>query len=114
MEKTKEKRSHQPFHLTRVAMKARFRTLASAWERDVVNCSSASQMAMHPAYQQIIGMGREALPLILRELQRENNHWFWALRAITGENPVPAGSQGCVPEMASAWLDWGRRKGLLR
>lgn len=59
-------------------------------------------MAMHPAYQQIIGMGREAVPLILRDLQRRPDHWCWALAHITGEDPVPA-------EVAEAWLDWGRQ-----
>lgn len=44
---------------------------------------------MHPAYQQIIGMGEKALPLILRDLRdRPTGHWFWALNAITGEEPT--------------------------
>jgi hypothetical protein len=61
---------------------------------------------MHPAYQQIIGMGVDALPLILRELEREPDHWFWALEAITGENPVPPTDRGRLNEMARAWLRW--------
>ena len=64
---------------------------------------------MHPAYQQIIGMGEEALPLILEELSRRPGHWFWALKAITGEDPVPAEHAGEVPEMTRAWLEWGRQ-----
>lgn len=94
-------------------LEARFRELASAWMRDVINCSSVTQMSMHPAYQQIIGMGPDAVPLILRELEREANHWFWALRSITGEDPVPPASRGRVREMAAAWLSWGRQRGLL-
>jgi hypothetical protein len=97
-----------------MTLQARFRMLAQAWKRDVLNCSSVTQMAIHPAYQQIIGMGPDALPLILRELRREPNHWFWALRAITGEDPVSPGSRGRLSEMAEAWLRWGRQRGLLR
>jgi len=66
---------------------------------------------MHPAYQQIIGLGPPALPLILAELDRELDHWFWALKAISGEDPVPIESRGNMREMANAWLKWGREKG---
>jgi hypothetical protein len=71
-------------------------------------------MAMHPAYQQIIGMGTPAVPLILAELKRGVDHWFWALRAITRENPVPPESLGDMDAMAAAWLAWGRMKGYAR
>lgn len=68
-------------------------------------------MAMHPAYQQIIGMGRTAIPYILEELAERGGHWFWALRAITGENPVDGSDQGDVEKMKLAWLQWGVREG---
>lgn len=63
-------------------------------------------ISMHPAYQKIIGMGELALPLIMRELRTRPNHWFWALKAITGEDPVPPQYRGQVRKMAAAWLDW--------
>jgi hypothetical protein len=65
-------------------------------------------------YQQIIGMGPGAVPLILAELSQETDHWFWALEAISSENPVPPEAAGDVEKAAEAWLDWGRRKGLFR
>ena len=68
---------------------------------------------MDPAYQQIIGLGREALPLILRELEAGRvDHWFWALFAITGENPVTPAHEGRLDEMALDWLSWARRTGV--
>ena len=48
-----------------------------------------AQMAMLRPYQQIVGMGMIAVPLILEELHREPDQWFWALECITEENPVP-------------------------
>lgn len=45
------------------------------------------EMAMHPAYQRIIGLGPEVAPLLLRELERQPDHWFWALKALTGADP---------------------------
>ncbi len=43
-------------------------------------------MAMLNPYQRIIGIGWPVVPLILDELQREPDQWFWALEAITDEN----------------------------
>jgi hypothetical protein len=34
-------------------------------------------------------MGKDAIPLLLRELGKKSGRWFWALKAITREDPVP-------------------------
>jgi hypothetical protein len=68
-------------------------------------------MALHPAYQQIVGMGRSALPFLFRELKQRPDHWFWALRAITGENPVSSEHRGNIINMARDWLEWAGQKG---
>ena len=70
-------------------------------------------MAMLRPYQQIIGMGTAAVPLILEELQREPDQWFWALECITEENPVPPQDAGRVRAMAEAWVRWGIERGFL-
>jgi hypothetical protein len=96
------------------AVEYRFLALARRWHDDTRLASSLSMIAMHPAYQEMIGMGEQALPLIFRELaaERENpGHWFWALRAITGADPVPAELKGMIREMAGSWLNWAREKG---
>jgi hypothetical protein len=68
-------------------------------------------MALHSAYQQIIGLGAECVPLLLAELERTPDHWFWALRSITGENPVRPEHRGKLALMAKDWIDWGRGQG---
>ncbi len=75
--------------------------------------SNTAQMAMLRSYQQIIGMGEPAVPLLLEELQREPDHWFWALEAITQESPVPPEAKGKLNETARAWIEWGRQKGYI-
>ena len=60
------------------------------------------------AYQQIIGMGERALPLIFDEMQAHGGRWFWALRAITGENPVRPEDRGDARRMTQTWLEWAR------
>ena len=58
-------------------------------------------------------MGAKALPYIFRELEREPDQWFWALRAITGANPIKPEQQGRIQEMAAAWIEWGRERGVI-
>ncbi len=91
-------------------LRERFERLAAEWKRESRYLSNTAQMAMLKPYQRIIGMGLPAVPLILDELRREPNHqWFWALEAITEENPVPPEAAGNVHLMAQAWIDWGKR-----
>jgi hypothetical protein len=54
-----------------------------------------------------------AVPLLLEELQRDPDQWFWALEAITQENPVPPQAAGKVRPMAEEWVAWGKRQGYM-
>jgi hypothetical protein len=90
---------------------ARFAELAETWRRETAVISSTTEMAMHPAYQQIIGMGPAAVPLILRELEERPAHWFWALKAITSADPVQPEDRGRLRQMTQAWLEWGKEHG---
>src|SRR5437879_4382497 len=87
-------------------IRERFRRLAADWKQHSLHMSNVAQMAMLRPYQQIIGMGWPAVPLILDELQSEPNQWFWALEAITDEDPVPPEAAGNVRLMAQAWVEW--------
>jgi hypothetical protein len=88
-----------------------FLELAEQWRRETGMMSLITKMSMHPAYQRIIGMGQAVVPLILRELEQEPDHWFWALQAITGANPVQSEQRGRLKQMAEAWIQWGRENG---
>lgn len=98
----------------RESIEPEFNDLVMQWKSERTATSSTTVIAMHPAYQRIIGMGKAALPLILRELDRELDHWFWALRAISGEDPIPFEHRGKMKQMAIDWLEWGRVKGYVR
>ena len=86
----------------------RFQKLAATWKSAVRFLSDTDEMCSHPAYQEIIGMGPAAVPFIFSELEREPDNWFWALKAITGEDPVPEEHRGDVALMAKDWLAWGQ------
>ncbi len=89
----------------------RFYQLLKEWQDSRGPTSSVTQLAMHPAYQQIIGIGPDALPFILRELERTPDHWFWALNAITGLDPVRVEDRGRLRKMAAAWIRWAKDEG---
>ena len=71
------------------------------------------ETVLHPSYQRIIGMGTDALPLIFEELRKKPGHWFWALHAITGAEPVPDQDKGRVKKMAEHWINWGKEEGII-
>ncbi len=92
-------------------LESQFIELAAVWRKETKFTSSTTVMCTHPAYQRIIGMGESVLPLIFRDLQTEPDHWFWALKAITGCDPVPPSHRGDLDAMTCDWLTWGRSKG---
>lgn len=96
-----------------VDISERFRRLASEWKEQSRYLSNTAQMAMLKSYQRIIGMGWPAVPLILEEMRREPDQWFWALEAIADENPVPPEAAEDVSLMTQAWIEWGIAQGLL-
>jgi hypothetical protein len=98
---------------TKSSLPERFQRLAADWKEQSRFLSNTAQMAMLKPYQRIIGMGVPVVPLILEELRREPDQWFWALEAITEENPVPSADAGNVRAMADAWIEWGRQHGHL-
>lgn len=97
--------------LTDEQLEQTFRQLANKWKDETINLSSMQQMTLRPSYQQIIGLGPRAIPLILNELKSEPDFWFWALRALTRANPVTDNMAGDLSAMTKVWLDWGHEHG---
>ena len=83
------------------------------WLAQTRHISSPVDKYLHPSYARIIGLGWAVAPHILNSLKRQPNDWFYALRAVTGENPVPASAAGNVRRMAGIWITWGEFKGLI-
>jgi hypothetical protein len=93
------------------SVKARFQHLASVWHAETAFISSSNEIVAHPAFQEIVGMGSAAVPLLLQELESRPGHWHRALRLITGADPVPVEDRGNLEKAAEAWLRWGREHG---
>ena len=91
-----------------------FQQLSKRWKKETVSSSDVMEMVLHPAYQKIIDMGEDAIPLILNDLiQNGPHHWFWALAAITRDNPVTDDTPTNLKAVTEAWLKWGRERGYI-
>jgi len=90
-----------------------FKALAKAWYINTQFTSSATEMANNQYYQAIINIGSPAIPFILNDLEKEPDHWFWALKEITGQDPVKPDNMGNILGMTEDWLCWGRDNGYI-
>jgi hypothetical protein len=89
----------------------KFIRLRDEWKAERGHEPSTMKTVLLPAYQKIIGMGPVVVPLLLRELEANLDNWFWALMAITEEDPVQESIRGDGEAMAKAWLKWGKEHG---
>lgn len=96
----------------RASLRERFNALADEWIAATRLSSSVIETCMHPAYQQIIGLGPAVLPLVLEDVAQGELHWGWALRALTGHDAAEGAET--LPQARDAWARWGREAGLLR
>jgi hypothetical protein len=90
------------------AIEREFQELARVWKVESMFMSSVTDMVNLPSYQKIIGMGPRVIPLLLSDLAREPQHWFIALSALTGTDPVPSEDRGDADKMTAAWFRWGQ------
>jgi hypothetical protein len=91
-----------------------FQKAVAEWMHEKGPSSNSARIAAHPAFRRIVAKGWEAVPFLLRELETRPSLLVLALSEITAENPVPRESRGKVKEMAKAWVEWGKKKGLVR
>ena len=95
-------------------LERKFVALAETWNRETAHLSSTRQMTEHPAYREIVSLGRAVVPMIFKELVREPGfHWFQALREILGSGPeIPSEARGRLGLVATHWLRWGKEHGI--
>jgi hypothetical protein len=111
-ERTPRRQSLEPELLVFSRNRALFNELVAKWRPDATYESMTHRVAMLPAYQEMIGMGRPALRLILERLATDPSpHWLWALRAIAREDPAQDTKE--VASAVEAWLEWGEPRGYL-
>ena len=96
---------------TPVSLPQQFEMLAEVWRNETGMYSVDTRKVAHPAYLRIISMSHQAIPLILNELRERGGHWYQALEAILGYNPIHVRGPISIQELRERWLDWGKQQG---
>src|SRR5437764_9099947 len=89
------------------SLEERFRRLEATWIAETAYLSSSTDIRNHPAFLEIIGLGKPVVPWIFRDWERRPRFWAWALSQITGVDPVPEADRRDLAKVSEAWLRWG-------
>ncbi|MEP7374367.1 MAG: hypothetical protein ABI675_13320 [Chitinophagaceae bacterium] len=95
------------------SLKDYFDSLKYLWLEETKFSSNVFLTANHPAHLAILQLGEQVLPLLIEELQENNNHWFITLNKITGVNPVAAEHAGDVELMKNDWITWAQDNNII-
>jgi hypothetical protein len=71
------------------------------WQHDTRFVSSVKAVTSHPSFMQIVNMGGNAVPFILKEIERQPSNLVWALNAIFHKK---IGNGGTVTEACRLWI----------
>jgi hypothetical protein len=58
------------------AIEKRFNELADSWHRETDFLSSSSGITSNENYLRIISMGKQVIPLILKDLKERGGFWY--------------------------------------
>lgn len=95
------------------SLEKQFKELANRWKKETGHYSTMIHVTRNENYLRIIALGKPIIPYILRDLEKEPDYWFEALRLLTGHNPVSKDHLGDLDKMTSDWLNWGRKEKLI-
>lgn len=87
----------------------KFDFYSGIWKTETMFSSNSSEITNNSAYRSIIGLGKDIIPFIIEDLKQSENHWFYALELLTGENPIKSEHRGIINLMKSDWLNWAER-----
>ncbi len=90
-------------------LKEKFEAYTSIWITETMFSSSVHEIINNSAYRSIVKLGKDVIPFIIEELKKEENHWFYALEALTGQNPIKQEHRGIIRLMKSDWIEWAEK-----
>tara|TARA_Y100000310_G_scaffold345276_1_gene463342 strand:+ start:5132 stop:5431 length:300 start_codon:yes stop_codon:yes gene_type:complete len=97
-----------------VDIEKKYKELKVKWQDETAYFSSLSMKVDNPHHQKICNLGSKIVPIILNEFRNGDiDHLFFALRNITGADPIPEEDRGKVQKMAQHWVNWGIKEGII-
>lgn len=95
------------------SLETKFNDFVITWKRATSNIPSIRRRLKHNSYQEIINLGKPVLPLLLKEMESNPDHWMVALSVLSGANPVPKNAAEDVKRAAQLWIEWGKKAKLI-
>ena len=92
-------------------VRERFVELHEEWSSRTMFSSALDDLIYDEAFQRILAMGPQVIPLALDQLHSEPIPWFYALKMLADEDPAEGISD--PDEAIERWLSWGRANGIL-
>ncbi len=90
-----------------------FNELANKW-REETGLFSTSFHKINDSYLEVISLGKEVVPFLLRDLQNIGGaNWHTALKIITKENPISEQDLNSTKKIKEGWTAWGRKNNLI-
>lgn len=84
-------------------LRERFNVLYDRWYKDTEFLSSVGSIINHPAFNAIVGMGKDAVPYILDKIDKEPSPLVWALNLIF-KSKVSNDSRLTVSDACKLWV----------
>lgn len=99
-------------NLVNASVEDQFIYLTKSWKNETMMSSITADKIKNLNYQTIIGLGvtfkEKIIYLILMDLEEDVEYWHYALKSITGDNPVPKGMANDLDTVRRYWLAWGK------
>ena len=83
-----------------------FTSLKDKWINETLIVSDPTELYSNENYQKIISLGDDIIPLLIKDMYNFKGDWSYALKKITGDNPVKKESKGKIDEIKKDWIDW--------
>lgn len=87
-----------------ISLKIRFETALQGWKKRTMFLSSAKKIVMDNGFQEILQMGENAVPFIIKEIQDSPSALVWALNIIY-QKKISDDPQLTITEACKLWVD---------
>lgn len=88
----------------------KFNILAEQVENKWGMMSGRHDIMSDPNYQEIVHMGKNIIPLLLKKLEK-SGMWLEALSSITGGINIPESHRGKINLIKQDWKNWAKKSG---
>jgi hypothetical protein len=91
-----------------ISLEDKFNALADAWDDHNLGSPKIDYRSL--SVLQIIGMGPNVIPFLIKRLESGETRWIFALKCITGEEAESPDMRGDANQVIDSWSNWWKRQ----